>query len=120
MNAEYCTVKLVLSNVLESTVLYSWVNSVDIVTRVRVGRSGVRIPTGCRRILSPPKYPGGLQGPPTPLLMEIGFYFLESSGQGVMLTTHYRLALRLRVSGAKPLFPLCTFMTCTGTKLPFT
>jgi hypothetical protein len=40
-----------------------------------------------------------------------------SSGQGVILTTHLRLASRFIMSGAIPLVPLYTFMACTGITL---
>jgi hypothetical protein len=36
------------------------------------------------------------------------------------LTTHLDLVLRLRMSGARPLYPQYVLMTCTGTALLIT
>jgi hypothetical protein len=41
------------------------------------------------------------------------------SRQGMKLTTHLYLVLRLRMSGAVPLFPLYVLMVQAGTTVPF-
>ena len=45
-------------------------------------------------------------------------YFPVMTQPGVMLTTNVHLLLRLRMSGAIPLLPLCAFMAGTGSNLP--
>jgi len=47
-----------------------------------------------------------------------GAVFHRLSGQGVKLTTHHHLALRLIMSGAIPFFPLYAFMAWTEETLP--
>jgi len=56
-----------------------------------------------------------------PSLLSNGYRssFAGISGRGVKLTTYLHLMLRLRMSGAIPLLPLCVFKAWTGTTLPF-
>jgi hypothetical protein len=40
--------------------------------------------------------------------------------RGLVLTTHFHLVPRLKMSGAVPLLPLYAFMACAGTAFSFT
>ena len=82
-------------------------SSVGIVTRLRAGRSGVRIPVGARLFFSSPERPDLLWGPSS-LLFAWG-----KNVRGVSLTSHLHLVPKFRLSGAVP--PLVySFMTCAG------
>jgi hypothetical protein len=59
---------------------------------------------------------GDTLGPSHPPIQWVqGFFHEAKVAQGVKLTTHFHLALRLRMSGAIPLLPLSAFMAWTGT-----
>jgi len=74
-----------------------------IVTRLRAGHSGVRIPAGVRWFISSPKPPDRAWDPPSFIFK--GYRKLcpqVSRGRCMKLTTHFYLVSRLRTSGALP------------------
>jgi hypothetical protein len=87
---------------------------VGIASRLRNGRSGVRIPAGEKSFLSTPKRPNPLWGPTSLLLTGTAVLSRRYSDQVVVLITRHHLALRLRISGVMPLFPLHAIMAWTG------
>jgi len=52
---------------------------------------------------------------PASYSMGTGFFHEAKVTHGVILTTHFHLALTLGMSGAIPLLPLSAFMAWTGT-----
>jgi hypothetical protein len=71
-----------------------------------------------KMLFSSPKYPNHLSGPPGLLLS--GYQVLSQvySSQGVKLTSHLRLVLRLRMSEAVSLLPVYAFFAWTEKTLP--
>jgi hypothetical protein len=56
---------------------------------------------------------------PASCLTDTGVIFLAGSGKGMELTAILHPVLRLRISGAIPLLPLCSSIAATGKTLPF-
>ena len=75
----------------------------------------VRIPIGGKRFVSSPGCPFGHWG----LLFSgyLGLFPFGSNGQGVKLTIHFHLVLRLRIAGDTPALALCAFVPSAGTTL---
>jgi hypothetical protein len=71
---------------------------VGVVNRLRSGRSGVRGPVG-EEILSSPKRPNRLQGPPSLILNWYWGSFTGLKLPRLKLITHLDLVSRLRMSG---------------------
>ena len=88
------------------------VSVVGVATGLRAGRSGCRVLVGARGFLL--SKTSGLSLKPTQLPIQ---WVPGLWGQGVKLTTHLPLMLRLTMSGAIHLFPLYAFMAWTGTTL---
>jgi hypothetical protein len=83
-------------------------------TRLRYGRSEVRVLAGqnCSSLLWKVQTPSGAH-----LAFYSLLYFEGYSDRCIKLTTHLPLAVRLRMSGAKPPQPLRAVTACTGTYL---
>jgi hypothetical protein len=82
------------------------------------GRSGVRIPAGDREFVFSKTVQIGCMTHPVSYSIAIGVLSRGYNGRDVMLTSHFHLVQRLRISGAIPLLPLYAFMAWTRTTLP--
>lgn len=93
-------------------------SSVGIVIWLCAIRFTVRIPTGVRG-LSFLQSVHLASGAPHSLLFSgyPGLFPSGSNGQGVKLTVHFHLVLRLRINGGAPLLALYAFVPNTGTTL---
>jgi hypothetical protein len=88
-------------------------SSVGILTRLRAGRSGVRIPVG-GEIFTFPKCPYWLWGPPS-LIFNGCREFLSLGKEAISCSW----TPRVRMCGGIPLLPLYTFLAWTETTLAF-
>jgi hypothetical protein len=88
-------------------------------TVTRTGRAVWGSNTDRRKIFSPPKSPDLLWAQPSLISMGTRVLSWDLSGRGVKLNTYRHRALRLRMSGALPLFHLLAVMARTGTILYF-
>jgi hypothetical protein len=97
--------------------VYCWASG--IVARPRVGRSGVRIPTGAKYFVLSKTAKLALCATQSSIQYAPEFFPGEKQ-QRVMVTTDLNLAPRLRMSGAVHLLPLYVFMVLTEKTLIFT
>jgi hypothetical protein len=100
------------------TVLVEEAGIVGVVTRLRVGRSGVRIPTELRDFSLIQNIQADYGPHPASYLMGTGEPSRGWSGQSVKLTSRH-LAPRSIISGALPPLPLYASMSCKGATSPF-
>jgi hypothetical protein len=63
--------------------------------------------------------PDQLWGPMQSPIQQVLGSFPGVSSQGMMLTTHLQIVLRLSMSGAIPLLPVCAFMAWRGATSQF-
>jgi hypothetical protein len=94
-------------------------SSVSIVTWLCAVLFTVLIPTGGKRFVSSPECPFGLCPPQQSPVQWIPGALLPSgsNGQGVKLTIHFPLVLRLKITGTALPLALCAFVPSTGITL---
>jgi hypothetical protein len=88
----------------------SWDNVISIATRLWIGQSGVQFPAGVRDSSVLRNIQTGSGTHPASYIMGTEVPSRGLSGWGMMLTTHFQLAPKLRMNGAIPLLPLYAFM----------
>jgi hypothetical protein len=92
----------------------SWCADLRLMTRLRVGRSGVRIPVQPIYISPLQSIQTGFGAHPASYSMVAGVLSRWYEGRHVMLNTHFHLAQTLRMSGVILLLPPYIFMAWTG------
>jgi hypothetical protein len=96
----------------------SWDSVVIVVTKLRAGRSRVRIPAAERDFFLLRNTQGGSGAHPVSISIGTEVTFRAYSDWSVEFTTQPHLVSRLRIRGAMPLIPLHDFLGWTGASSP--